>query len=86
MSLEKYGSLALYDEYVKIIFIIDHEELQFDKNIGWTLIVIPYEPNGSMSDRDIFFIHDDLLVGIKWTHKEMNYWYYFRFGTFELPV
>ena len=33
--------MALYDEYLKKIFIIDHEELRFDKNDGWSLIGIP---------------------------------------------
>ena len=31
MFLGKYGSLALFDEDLKKIFIIDHEELQLDK-------------------------------------------------------
>ena len=36
MFLGKYGSLDLYDEDLKKIFIIDHEELQLDKNSSWT--------------------------------------------------
>ena len=40
MFLEKYVSLALYDEEMKKI-IIDHKQLQFDKNDGWNLIWIP---------------------------------------------
>ena len=35
MFLAKYFSLALYDEDLEKIFIIDHEQLQFDKNYGW---------------------------------------------------
>ena len=54
MFLEKYVSLAPYYEDVKRIFVIDHEELQFDKNDGCTLIVLPDEPNGLMSDHKYF--------------------------------
>ena len=36
--LAKYGSLDLYDEDLKNIFIIDHKQLQFDKTDGCTLI------------------------------------------------
>ena len=32
MFLEKYGSLALYDEDLEKRIIIDHEKLEFDKN------------------------------------------------------
>ena len=41
--MEKYGSLDIYDEDIKKIFIIDHEELKFDKRDGWTLIGITDE-------------------------------------------
>ena len=41
MFLEKYGNMALYDEDLKKIFIIDHKKLQFDTTDGWTLIGIP---------------------------------------------
>ena len=33
------------DEDVEKIFIIDHEQLQSDKNAGWTLIGIPEKPD-----------------------------------------
>ena len=39
--LAKYGSLDLYDEDMRKKFIIDHEQLDFDKTDGWTLIGIP---------------------------------------------
>ena len=38
MFPEKYYSLALYDEDMKKIFIIDHEILEFNKTDGWNLI------------------------------------------------
>ena len=41
MFLAKYVSLDLYDEDLKKRFIIDHEQLKFDKTDGWTLIEIP---------------------------------------------
>ena len=41
MFIVKRGSLDLYDEYTKKRFIIDHEQLQFDKTDGWNLIGIP---------------------------------------------
>ena len=52
--LAKYGSLALYDEYTKNILIIDHEQLQFDKTDGWTLIGIPEKEDGTFSDHEYF--------------------------------
>ena len=38
MFLAKYSSLTLYDEDQEKIFIIDHDQLQFDKTDGWNLI------------------------------------------------
>ena len=72
MFLSKYFSLVLYGEYVKKIFIIDHEELQFDKNVGWTLLGINNEPNGLMSDHDYFFINEDLFNTVQSTHQKNN--------------
>ena len=65
MFLAKYGSLALYDEYLGKRCTIDHEQLEFDKTDGWTLIGIPEKEDGGFSDREFFFIHDDLFDGIK---------------------
>ena len=61
MFLEKYGSLALYDEYLEKIFIIDHEQLKFDKNTGSNLIGICDRPDSSLSNHETFCIHDDLF-------------------------
>ena len=38
MFLAKYGSLDLYYEDMEKRFIIEHEQLEFDKNSGCTLI------------------------------------------------
>ena len=41
MFFAKCGSLDIYDEDTEKIFIINHEQLKYDKNAEWTLIVIP---------------------------------------------
>ena len=53
-------------------FIIDHEQLELDKNIGWTLIGIPKKLNGTLSDHEYFCIHDDLFDIIQSTHQDRN--------------
>ena len=63
--LEKYGGLDLYDENLKRRFFIDNEELQFDKNEGWTLIELPGEPDGSMTDHEYFSICEDIFDKIQ---------------------
>ena len=70
--LEKYGSLDLYDEDLKKIFIIDHKQLQSDKNSGWTLIGIPDKPDGTLSDHEYLGIHYDLFDIIKSSHQDRN--------------
>ena len=73
MFLAKYWSLALYDDDPEKIFIIDHEQLQFDKTDGWNLIGIPEKEDGSLSDHKYFCIHDDLFDRIKLTDKDQNF-------------
>ena len=70
--LEKYGSLALYEEDPEKIFIIDHEQLQFDKNSGWTLIGITDKPDGNLLDNEYFCIHYDLFDRIQSNHRDNN--------------
>ena len=72
MFLAKYGSMELYDEDLKTIFIIYHEQLQFDKTYGWTLIGIPDKEDGTLSDHDYFCLHDDLFDIIQSTHQDRN--------------
>ena len=38
MFRAKYASLDIYDENLEKRFIIEHKQLQFDKNDGWTSI------------------------------------------------
>ena len=58
MFLAKYGSIDLYDIYLERRFIIDHEQLQFDRNTGWTLIGNTEEPDGSLLDHEYKNTHD----------------------------
>ena len=70
--LAKYGSLDIYDEYLGKIFIIDHKQLQFDKHYGWGFIGIPDKPDGNLSGRDYFCIHNDIIDQIQLTHQDKN--------------
>ena len=72
MFLAKYGSMDLYDEYMEKRFIIDHEQLKFDKNARWTLIGILEKPDGHFSDHEYFCINDDLFDIIQSTHQDRN--------------
>ena len=72
MLLEEYGSLDMYDKDMEKIFIIDHEQLQFDKNAGWTLIGINNKPDGSLYVHETFCIHDDLFYRIQSTCQDKN--------------
>ena len=65
LFLAKYGSLSLYDEVLEKIFFIDHEQLQFDKNYGWTLIGITEKPGETLVDHEYFCIHNDIFYRIQ---------------------
>ena len=54
MFLSKYGSMYLYDEDLEKRFIIDHEQLKFDRNYGWKLFGICNKPDGTLSDHETF--------------------------------
>ena len=54
------------------IFIIDHEQLQCDKNAGCALIGIPEKPGGTLVDHEYFCIHYDLFDRIQSTHQNNN--------------
>ena len=72
MFLEKYGSLALYDGDLEKIFIIDHEQLESDKNSGWDLLGIPDETDGTLSDHEYLCVHDDLFDRTQSAHHDRN--------------
>ena len=80
MFLAKYGSLSLYDEDQEKRFIIDQEQLEFDKTDGWTFIGIPEKKYGSFSDREYFFIRDDLFDRIKSTHQDQIFLWKFSYN------
>ena len=72
MFLANDCSLALYDEDLEKWFIIDHEQIQFNKNDGWDLIGIPEKEDGNFSDHDYFCIHDDTFDRIQSTLQDRN--------------
>ena len=61
-------------------FIIDHEQLQFDKTDGWTLIGLPEKEDGTLSDHEYFLIHDDLFDIIKSTHQDQSFLWKFLYN------
>ena len=80
MFLAKYGSLAVYDEDLEKLFIIDHEQLKFDKTDGWTFIGIPDKEDGSLSDHVYFCIHDDIFDRIPSTRQDQTFLWKFLFN------
>ena len=80
MFLAKYGSLALYDVDLEKRFIIDHEQLKFDKTDGWALIGLPEKEDGTLSDHEYFCIHDDLFDRIKSTHQDQSFLWKFSYN------
>ena len=67
MFSEKYSSLALYDEDMEKIFIIEHEQLQFDKNERLALPGIHKKHGGTLTDHEYIFIYDDIFDRIQST-------------------
>ena len=64
--------MVLYDKGLEKIFIIDHEQIQFDRNYGWTLILIPEKPDGYLLDHEYFCIHDYIFDRSQSTHEDTN--------------
>ena len=71
LFLKNYVSLAMYDEDLEKIFIIEHKQLQFDKNCGWNLIGITEKPDRYLLDHDYFCIHGDIFDRIQSTHQDI---------------
>ena len=65
MFLAKYGILDLYDKDKEKIFIIYHDQLQYDTNSGWDLIGITEKSDGTLVDQEYVCIHDDLFDRIQ---------------------
>ena len=72
MFLEKYVGLDMYDEDMEKRFIIDHEKIQFDKNYGLSLIVIPEKPDVYLLDHEYFCINNDIFDRIQSTCQDNN--------------
>ena len=53
-------------------FIIDHEQLQFDKSSVWNLIEIHDKPDGSLLDHNYFCIHDGVFDINQSNHQDKN--------------
>ena len=68
--LAKCGSLVLYDEDLRKIIFVDHEQLQFDKTVELTLIGIPEKEDGTLSNHEYFCIHDDRFDRIQSSHQD----------------
>ena len=78
MFLAKHDSLDLYDEDTEKIIIIDHKQLKFDKNSGWTLIGISEKPDVYLLDHEYLCITDDLFNRIQSTNEDNNTMLKFR--------
>ena len=64
--------MDLYDEDLEKIFIIDHEQLQFDRNSGWTFIIIPEKLMVICLVVRRFCIHDYIFDRIQSTRQDKN--------------
>ena len=81
--LAKYGGLYLCDIYFEKIYSIDDEDIYFVKGNLYALIGNQYHPDGTSSDNEYFFIHDDLFkriletdqnpyIALKVIHKDVS--------------
>ena len=64
--------MDMYDIDLEKILIVDHEQLQFDKNSVCTLIDDPDKPDVSLLDNECFCINDDIFDIIQSTHQDNN--------------
>ena len=68
MFFEKCGSMDLYEEDTEKILTTDHEQLQFDKNYGWSLFGFHNKPDGTLINHEymmIYFIGFNQIVRMK---------------------
>ena len=70
--LAKYGGLSIYGIDFEKIYSLDDEEIQFVKGYGYALIGNPDHPNGTSTDHEHFFIHDDLFYRILETDQNSD--------------
>ena len=70
--LAKYGGLSLYDIDTEKRYSIDEKEMHFVKGEGYALIGNPDFPDGSSTDHEYFFIHEDLFDRILETEQDSD--------------
>ena len=68
----KYGGLSLYDIDTEKRYSIDDKEMNFVKGEGYALIGNPDFLDGSSTDHEFFFIHEDLIDRILATDQDTN--------------
>ena len=82
--LNKYVGLSLYDIGFGNRYSIDDEYIHFVKGDGYILIGNPYHTDGTSTDHEYFFIHDELFgiiletdqnsdIALKVIHKEASF-------------
>ena len=45
----------------------------FKRNKGWNLIGIPYEPDVTMNEDELFFAHENVFDTIQATHQDKTF-------------
>ena len=59
--LAKYGRISIYDIDKEKRYSINDKDIHFVKGDGYSLIVNPDHPDGTLTDHEYFRIHDDLF-------------------------
>ena len=67
--LAKYGGLYLYDIDFEKIYSIDDENIHFVSGYRYALIGNPEHPDGTSTDHEYYFSHDDLFDRILETYQ-----------------
>ena len=70
--LAKYGGIYIYGIDTKMRYSIDDKEINFVNGDGYALIGNPDHPDGSSTDPEYFFIHDDLFDRILETDQDSD--------------
>ena len=87
MFIAKYGSLYIYGEDPEKLFMIDHGQLKFDKNDGWTLFLIFDKLDGTLSGHETFLIHDDIFDRTKPTDQDKNImWKFYQMNQMKMDL
>ena len=83
--LAKHEGLYIYDIHFERRYSIDDENIHFVNGYGYALIGNPDNPDGTSTDHEYFFIHDDLFNIILETEQNSDViainqrqWYTFK--------